>query len=126
MKLNLNYKFKQQTDSQGKVINEITSQQLTYNYISYAVNVMHKDGLTRSISRIWGRIQDKFEDAMENKADEVELDIAEKEFIVKSFKDAEDKFPAQDSRYINVLEDEIDKLKEEMKEPKEKKKDESK
>ena len=75
-----------------------------------AVSQKYKDGLEGQKRRIFGRIQRKIDDAIDNKKDEIELEQAEKDFLRGVFKD-EVKLPPLASKYIMVLEDEINALK---------------
>ncbi len=99
MKINLDYLWKDAP---------MPFQQLTYNYISYAVNQTYKEGLDGSYLRMWGRIQRKMEKAIEDKKNTIDLTIDEAEFISKARKPV--KYPPQDAKYISVLDDELSKL----------------
>lgn len=84
---------------------------LTLNYVRFAVEQKYEKGLEGQLRRIWGRIERKFEAAIEDKTYEVELEEAEKDFIKNTFAGRE--YPVKLTKYINIFEDEfIDKLSE--------------
>lgn len=104
MNINLDYKVKVSDPSQPQTSN----QELTFDYINYAVNQKHKDGLDGALRRIWGRIQRKFDTAVDGKAESIELEQGEKDFIKKCFDSA--KYPPMLAKYVDILEDEIAKM----------------
>lgn len=81
---------------------------LTSNYIDFAVSQQYPDGLQGQQRRIYGRIQRKMDDAIDNSLDEVELESAEVDFIREAFKAA--KFNSFLAKFVTVLEDELAKL----------------
>ena len=84
---------------------------MTYDYISYAINKKYEKGLEGQLRRIWGRIQTKFTDAIDGKNDLVELEESEFDLIEKAFKECS--YSPHLSRYINILEKELEKSDEE-------------
>jgi len=92
-----------------KAVEQISNSELTVDYINFAANSAHQGGLEGQQRRIFGRIQRKLDAAVEAKQTEVELELAELDFIVKCFEMA--KFPANLSQYVMVLQDEIDRAK---------------
>lgn len=106
MKINLDYGVRY--DPSVKETDKTTAQELTYDYISHAVNSVYKDGLDGQSRRIWGRIQRKFESSIDEKKDGVELENAEKDFIRNAFNKA--KYPPQTAKFVSVLEGEIEKF----------------
>lgn len=113
MKINIDYRRKIPADFNDKVT---SNSEITFSYIEYAVSSKHEKGLDSTLRRIWGRIQRKMEAAIEAQADDVELDAAEFDFIRKSVEDT--KYPPAYSKYILILEDEIERVKESMKDTK--------
>ena len=104
--LNLKYAVKNNTAEQNK--------SMTLDYITYAVNKKYEKGLEGQLRRMWGRIQRRFDDAIENKIDEIELEDTEFDFVKKAFSECE--YPSVISKYINILEDNFEqKIKEETK-----------
>ncbi len=87
---------------------EFSNQEITFNYIQIAVADKYKQGLEGQKRRIFSRIQNKFDAAIENKEESIELESAEEDFIKDAFRDA--KFPPLLARYVVMLEDEVDKL----------------
>lgn len=101
---------KEITDEDGqKIKNPISEQELTLDYISHAIGQTFKDGLTGSQRRTYGRFQRKMDEAIEQKAEAIELADDEKDLIKKAFNEVS--FPASLSKFVIVLEDEIDNLK---------------
>ena len=82
---------------------------MTYDYISYAINKKYEKGLEGQLRRIWGRIQTKFADAIDGGNDSVELEESEFDLIEKAFKECS--YSPHLSRYINILEKELDGIK---------------
>lgn len=87
---------------------KLSNSELTLDYLTYAVNQKYPNGLEGQLRRIWGRIQRTLDQAIEANDDGVVLETAEKEFILKAFKDV--KFPAKIAKFVIMLEDEIDKF----------------
>lgn len=102
MNININYDRKSSEDK------EVSNQELTYGYVTYATNTKYKDGLEGQKRRIWGRIQRKFDEAVDKDKSSLELETAEIDFIKDVFKDA--KFPPQIAKFVVLLEDEVDAL----------------
>lgn len=102
MKLSLDY-------NRPKSEGQVSDAELSVDYISYAVSQKYPQGLEGQLRRVWGRIQRKFDKAIEYKADEIELEEAEKDFIIKAFNEC--KYPANTAKYVDTLEIEIDTLK---------------
>lgn len=99
--LNLEYKLTL-SDKELKDKNKVFSE-ITVSYISSSVEMKYKDGLEGQLRRLWGRIQRKMDEAIENKTYSIELENAEKDFIKNSFKEA--KFPAALAKHITFFED---------------------
>jgi len=102
MNINIDYK---RTDDATK---DTANADLSINYITYAVEQKYKDGLSGSLRRLYGRIQRKLDDALESNSYDIDLEEAEKDFLKDAFRDA--KFPSGTSKYVILLEDEINKL----------------
>lgn len=100
MKISLNYNQPEGSKN--------TNSELTSDYINFAINSVHKDGVEGQLKRVVGRIQRKLDQAIEDKEDEVQLEEAEKDLIQKCFEKV--KVPPQLIKYWIVLEDEIEKL----------------
>lgn len=86
----------------------ISDAALTADYITYAVNNSHPQGLEGQMRRIFGRIQRKLDAAIDGGAEDIELEQAEKDFLRTSFRDC--KVPAQIAKHFIVLEDELDRV----------------
>jgi len=102
MKINIDYKMTEKENPE-----KISNQEITLNYLNYAVNSKYKNGLSGQMRRIWGRIQRKFDDNIEK--DEIELEKAEIDLIKKLFAD-DVNFPGGSAKYLLDLEEEIEKL----------------
>lgn len=89
--------------------NKITASQLTVDYLLNAVNSKHKDGLEGQLRRSFGRIQRKCDEALDKEYDVLELEDSEFDLISDCFEDA--KYPAVLAKYINVLEEEVERAK---------------
>lgn len=95
---------------QGRPIDEgeKSNQWLTNYYIGYAVDAKYKDGMRPRDRRMYARLQDKLDDAIKHNVKTIEIERAELELVKDAFKDC--KFPAQLSRFVVVLEDELDEI----------------
>jgi hypothetical protein len=110
MNLNIDIDYKRTAEEIEQ--SGLNNKELTENYLNWAVSSFYKDGLEGQKRRIWGRIQRKIDDAVEGNG-KVELETAEKEFLVEAMKGA--KFPAGISKFVMILEDVL--LKEESEKP---------
>lgn len=100
MKINIEYNIKAQEG-----IEKVSNQEVTFNYISAAVNQKYEKGIEGGLRRMWGRIQRKFDDAITANADEITLDQSEKDFIKRCVSDC--RYHPAVAKYIQLLEDEI-------------------
>lgn len=105
MNIDLNYPIK---EVEGKT--RLSNSELTLDYIGYAVSKKYPSGISGQLMRIWGRIQNKFDVAIENKVVVIDLEDAEIEFIKKIMSE-EVGFPSHLAKCILVLDAEIDSLK---------------
>jgi hypothetical protein len=103
LKTNLDYKFKYSEEELKNL--DATKNDVTLNYLAVAINSKYKDGLEGQKRRIWGRIQKKFADIEESKVYEIEIEEAEKDFILDAFKEA--KYPANMSSIVTYFEEEF-------------------
>lgn len=106
--IDLDYKrtppTQEQLDRGDKVL---SSPELTYDYVSYAINNTYKDGLEGSLRRVWGRVQRKFDAAIDQKTGFVELEEAEWDLVNKAF--ASVKFHPGIAKFVMVLEEELER-----------------
>ena len=102
--INLDYKVAK------KDVSETSNREFTSSYISFAVRSFYKDGLDNQFRRIWARIQRKLDSVLDENKNEVELEQAEVDFIKTAVKSA--KFPSDTAKYVVVLEDALDDMKE--------------
>ena len=103
MNINLDYKI---TFNKEEKIKVPDARELTFEYIMQAVMQKYEKGIEGSLRRLWGRIQRKFDTAIDAKADTVELEQAEQDFIKEAFMEA--KFSPIAAKYVQILEDEIE------------------
>mgnify|MGYP003146073541 CR=1 FL=1 len=87
-------------------------QELTYNYITMAINGKYAQGLSGQKKRVWGRIQRKFDIMVDGNGKDtiVELEESEIDFIKSAFNDDSVKFPVSIAKYVMVAEDAIMEL----------------
>lgn len=114
MKININVDYRRKEEDVKAVSNQV----LTIDYIEHAFKSIYKEGVEGQKRRIIGRIQRKFDDALEKKNNVVELETSEFESVHKAIKDAQ--FPPVLSKYVISLEDYLDEIdrKEKQKEKK--------
>ncbi len=110
MRVKLNYNQPPQVAGQPK---NPTPQFLTMSYIQYAVHQKYPT-IKGQLMRVWGRIQTKLQEAIEKDLETIELETTEIEFLQKCVTD-ETPFPSEIARFVMVLQDEIDTLKDEEK-----------
>lgn len=106
MKINFNLGLSEKENPEKQ-----SEQEIVYGWVLYAVSQRFKDGLKGQLLRIFGRLQRKFEEAIDNNDLDIALEEAEKDLIKKSFSD-DVEFPASSSKVISVIMDEIENLKE--------------
>lgn len=99
MKFKVNLKYNSKDESTG-------AQQTTANFIIGAVHSKNEKGLDGDHRRIFGRIQDKLDDAIDNKLEYIDLERAEYDLIVRALKEA--RLPAIMSSNLVILEDELE------------------
>ena len=104
MKINLNYGIKTEIGHEAPM-----PQEVTFDYISSAINQKYQKGLAGAERRLWARVQRKFDTAIEENAETVELEAAEQDFIRIAFNAA--LYPPHLARLVQVLEDEIESWK---------------
>jgi hypothetical protein len=102
MNLNIDYKRKVEDEKQ------IDNIALSVNYIEYAINNAFPQGLEGQKRRVIGRIQRKLEDAQNSQNGEINFEAAEVDELKEIFKVA--KFPPALSKYVVLLEEEVNKL----------------
>lgn len=107
MLINIDYKRKEPAENQKG--DWLTNSQLTYDYVTFAVKQKYDRGLESQWRRIWGRLQNKFEEAIDNKVDEITLELSEIDFIKRAVRDA--KYPVAIAKYVNLFEDVVEALK---------------
>lgn len=86
----------------------IEGTELTANYIESAVANVHPQGLDGSLRRTWGRLQRKLDTAIEEKMDDIELSLAECDFLKIVFEKC--KIPSAFAKYFIILEIEIEEV----------------
>lgn len=99
MKINIDYK--RPAGDEAKASN----QEVTANYISFAIDNAYPSGADSLTRRNIARIQRKIDDAVSTAADSVDFDKAEFDLIRDAFSKA--KFPPGFSKFVVLLEDEI-------------------
>ena len=104
MLININYDLL--VDSHEKY----NHRDLTYNLIGKTVEQSYPDGLENPYVRTYGRIQRKFDQALKEKLDTIELEESEKDFLKEVFNSKSVKFQSQLSKFIILLQDEINRL----------------
>lgn len=111
LKVNLDYGRKEVKP------NELSNQELTAYYIGMAVNTAYRDGgLSGSETRSYARVQRKLDEAIDNKAEEIDMAEGDLEFIADAFQKAH--CPPEIAKYYVVAEDEVKRAKDEFKQPK--------
>lgn len=92
-----------------EMIAKISNQALTLNYLESCVFSVYPK-LGGSLMRMFGRIQTKCDQAIIDKADSIELEVAEFDFIKKCWFDDKSKFDSPLAKYVVLLEDEINRV----------------
>lgn len=111
MKINLDYKMSDKYREGGNIK---LNQELTANFINFAVSSKYKDGLkSGGQRRLYSRLQRNLDEAIEKNVDEIELEQAQKDFLTDVFA-SEIPVSPYEAKYFVVLEDEINSL---LKEP---------
>lgn len=100
MKVNIDYGRTPEMEAQS------SNQALTRDYMEFQVQQTFPNLEGKEQVRIYGRLQRKFDKAVDEKSEEINLEEAEKDFIKDAFKTV--KFPAQIAKYAVRLVDVID------------------
>ena len=103
MQININQDFK--LDREGIHKTWPTNQELFRNYMTFGVNSGHKEGLKSDDRRLWDNIMNKFDNAIENKEDTIDLNAIQIVFLKKSFEKAS--IPVNEIKLFSVVENEI-------------------
>jgi hypothetical protein len=106
IKLNLDYKLKFEEGKEPENIDKEYSE-LSRGYIDFAVSASNASGLSGHDRRVFGRIQNLIDKAIEDKSYVIELDDKDHFFLKNCFMSEKTKFNATLSRYVILLEDEI-------------------
>jgi hypothetical protein len=102
MNLNLNLPYVKT----AKELENESNSQTTLNIIIFMLSATYKEGIEGQTRRIYGRLQAKLEQALENKVETIELESAEVDMIRNVSKT---KTPVTWSKWVLVLEDELSK-----------------
>ena len=109
------FKMKDSKDEEGKLVPADSNQTTCLNIIYYAVSDKFSEKkntpqgeqvvstLSGSQGRMWGRIQTKFEDAIDTKAKNIDLETSEIEFIKSAMEKAT--FPVVWFKWTILIED---------------------
>lgn len=101
MKINIDYKRGIADEAKA------SNQEVTSNYISFAIENAYPAGVDSLARRNIGRIQRKMDEAIASNSESVEFSASEFDLVKDAFSKA--KFPAAFSKFVVLLEDEIDK-----------------
>jgi len=104
LKLNLDYKL---NPPDGKKVTDKDNAEVSKGYIEYAVSAFHREGLDSQFRRVYAKIQQKIDSAIEDEKYEIDLDQGEFNLIKLAFDSDKVKFQASLAKYVLVLEDEI-------------------
>lgn len=99
-KLNLNIDYKRTKED----VAQISNIELTISYLHFAVNSFYKE-MQGQMLRTWGRLQRKLDDASEKKSKSIDIEDAEYDLVNKASNEA--KFPANLSKFIVVLQENL-------------------
>lgn len=102
MNINIDYRLKLRENEVAP-----SNQELTLNFLEGAVANAHPQGLSSRERRLWSRVQLKLDDAVNAKAYSIDLEKAEKDFILDCFKNA--KLNSVAAKNIVLLEQELEK-----------------
>ena len=115
MFINIDFKLPEKENTE-----KISNQEITWNWIQYACMQKYPStrdqsgqmtgGMGRTTLRIWGRIQRKFDEAIEKNLDSIESEEAEKDLLKKLFGGEDIKFPVGSAKIVSMIQDEVDKL----------------
>ncbi len=94
--------------AEGAPANAPSPQLLTNDYVNHVVTQKYPDGLGRLERRLFGRIQDKLEDAAQDGSESIVLEKGEADFLKEAFRGAKT-IPTL-SRSISLLEQAIEDL----------------
>jgi hypothetical protein len=93
---------------------KVEPQVITGNFIRLAAQKKYPNGIADTNRRIFARIMNKLDDAEDKKAESIDFEDSEFDFIKQAFGE-EVAFPTQLSQNITLLEDEIERVDKESK-----------
>lgn len=105
IKLTIALPYKRPAPKSGEEV--LTDAALSANYIEYAVENVHPNGLEGQLRRTYRRMLRNLDDAVAKGAKSIELLPDEKDLLRKSFRDC--KVPAGLVRYFSILEEEVER-----------------
>lgn len=109
LKINIDYKRKDPvTEEEKKAF--LPDAELTLSYIQYGARKKYPDGIKGTELKVFSRIQNKVEDAIDEKNSSVEFEKAEVDFLKSIFYKDDIAYPTDIAKYIVRLLDEMDKL----------------
>lgn len=76
------------------------------NILALAATTAHERGLEGQLRRLYGRVQRKIEEAVDENREDVELEINEFDFIKKAVEHG--RFAPSIAKFVEVVENEID------------------
>lgn len=82
-------------------------QEIFYSWIQYAINASHEKGLQGQMLRVFNRLNTKFQNAITDNLDKIDLEESEKDLLKKSFSD-DTFFPLNSSKVVILIMQEIE------------------
>lgn len=101
MKVNLDFKLKEDQNPDKTI-----PQEILFNWLTYGVSKSNLDGLKGGALRTWNRVVRKFEDAIDAKSEEIEFEESEKDIIRQGFSDNVS-FPLNAAKIVCAVQNEI-------------------
>ena len=105
IKVKIDYPVKPNKDGTKPAV-VLKPQERTLDFFAFAVGQKYKEGLESQFRRVWARIEGKFDKAIDEDLETIDLEDGEKDFLKGAFRDC--KFPYSYARFTTILEDEMD------------------
>jgi len=86
-------------------------QETTINLITIGLDSKYPQGLDGASRRVFGRLQRKFDEAVEKKEETIQLESAELDLIKNAL--SEGKYPVNFTKYVLTLEEEVERCEKE-------------
>lgn len=99
------FKLKAVKNEQGEMVEPVSNQQVFFNVLDKAVGGKYEKGIADGDRRVWGKIQRKFDEVIDQKLEEVDLNEMEVTWLKTAFSGTN--FPKEWANFSVLVEDSL-------------------